>query len=78
MMLEEIPLHELKPSLSENESEHSTTPAIITNNDSDERQSMVTRVIEQGKNVFSQQTPYLKLVEEESQLRDSAGQQVRV
>ncbi len=77
-MLEEISLHELKPFLSSNESEHSTTPAIITNDDSNERQTIVTRVIEQGKNACSQQTPYLKLVEEESQLMDSARQQVRV
>jgi len=78
MMLEETPLDELATCPSSNESERSTTPALITNNDSDEWQTILTRVIEKGKNVFSQQTTYSKLEDKESQPRDSARQQVRV
>ena len=77
-MLEEISLVELEPFLSSMKSERSTTSAIITNDDCDEQRTTVARVIEQGKNAFSQQTSYLKLVEEdESQLEDSDRQQVR-
>jgi len=75
-MLEEIPLVEFRPILSSIKSECSTAPAIITNGHWDQQQTIATRVIKQGKNAFSQQTSYFKLVEEESQLNDSDRQQV--
>jgi hypothetical protein len=76
-MLEEISLGDIEPMSVSIESEPHSAPT-ITNGVSDQQQSLMTKILKQGKNTFSKESLYLKLAEDEFESDDSIRQRVSV
>ncbi len=77
-MLDEITLFDVdsEPLLSSIRSKRHHDSMIITEGNCNHHQIIVPKIVEQGKNAFSQQTSYLKLLQDESESGNPVRQQV--
>jgi hypothetical protein len=77
-MFEEIPLEdgELKPSLFPVKHEHLRDHMVVTNGNGNQQKTIMTRILEQGKNAVSQQPSYYKLEEDKCESNNPAIEMV--